>query len=260
MNSISKIVFSFLFIFAFNASASLRPMIVGGSDATAGEFPFIVSLQAGGMGHFCGGSLIKKNWVLTAAHCTEGGYINKVYLGLLDQNDASGAEIRNPKRIVRHPLYDQQTTDYDFALIELDQDSTYVPIELNSNEILIPTEPASEMLSLVAGWGEMSQSLQTMNSADLLQKVEVPLVTKDVCDKAYAGMITDRMICAGLPAGGKDSCYGDSGGPLTVTDPVTGVRRLIGVVSWGEGCAQPGKFGVYSKVNSVLEWIGTTTH
>lgn len=247
--------------FALQASADVRPFIVGGSDAAAGEFPFIVSLQAGGMGHFCGGSLIKKNWILTAGHCVEGGYIRKIYLGLLDQNDKTHAEMRTPKRVIQHPQYDKDTTDYDFALIELNADSSYPPIALNTDEIMVPAAPdVPQMMSVVAGWGEMSQSqIAPLNAATKLQKVEVPLVTKDACEQSYSGMITDRMICAGLPAGGKDSCYGDSGGPLTMTD-ATGARKLIGVVSWGEGCAQPNKFGVYAKVNSVLDWINTTTN
>jgi trypsin len=89
----------------------------------------------------------------------------------------------------------------------------------------------------------------------LLQKVEVPFVSKTACLKAYAD-VTDRMICAGLDTGGKDSCQGDSGGPLIARNGSD--YTLVGVVSWGEGCARPNKYGVYSNVSAVTPWITQT--
>jgi trypsin len=257
---LKKLFISLTICFAFKTFASHRPMIVGGSDAVAGEFPFIVSLHVGNFGHYCGGSLIKRNWVLTAAHCVEGSYVDKIYLGLLDQRDNAGAELRAPKQIVRHPLYDSETMDYDFALIELDAESSHTPIEINTTEILIPSPSTqdTDLMTTVAGWGETGQHLKPKSSANILQKVNLPLVAREVCERTYEDTLTDRMICAGFTAGGKDSCQGDSGGPLTRMDS-NGVSKLIGVVSWGEGCAQPDKFGVYGKVNSVVDWINTTS-
>lgn len=90
-----------------------------------------------------------------------------------------------------------------------------------------------------------------------LQKVDVPLVLHDVCNQSYKNAITDRMLCAGYPQGGRDSCQGDSGGPLVAKD-VTGQNVLIGVVSWGNGCARAGQPGVYAKVNEATTWIEQT--
>ena len=87
--------------------------------------------------------------------------------------------------------------------------------------------------------------------------MDIPLITNLECDTAYKGQITERMICAGLAAGGKDSCQGDSGGPLIVKDN-KGKDVLVGVVSWGQGCAKPNKYGVYSNVASVADWIKAT--
>ena len=82
----------------------------------------------------------------------------------------------------------------------------------------------------------------------------MPLVTQQECNRAYRGSITDRMICAGFKTGGKDACGGDSGGPLLSVDE-EGIFSVIGVVSWGEGCARPNKYGVYARVSAVADWI-----
>jgi len=235
---------------AFAKSQKLHMNIVGGVEASHGEFPFIVSLQAKNFGHFCGGSLIKKNWVLTAAHCVSES-IDKVVIGMHNLKDTKNTESIQVKRVIPHPQYNESSTDYDFALLELAQDSKYEPISLNTAEIEIPMT-GSPIMATVAGWGVTKENSYSL--PDLLQKVDVPLVSHTVCNKDYRGSITDRMICAGYEQGGKDSCQGDSGGPL-VAQADDNQRYIIGVVSWGEGCAQAGLPGVYSKVSFAAAWI-----
>jgi trypsin len=253
MNHFSRLASMALLTVSLTAAADMRPTIVGGTEAAPGEFPFIVSLHESG-GHVCGGSLIKKNWVLTAGHCVSGIRINTVYIGLHDQKSKGNAEAITPKKIIRHPQYNTGTTDYDYALIELSKDSTFTPVEYNTDEIVISDDPGKQITSTTAGWGETN----VRGAADRLQRVDVPLATTALCEKGYPGNITDRMICAGFTTGKFDACFGDSGGPLLVKDANTGANVLVGIVSWGEGCARPNKLGVYSKVNAVAEWIKTT--
>ncbi len=227
--------------------------IVGGVEASIGEFPYIVSLQSSS--HFCAGSLIKKNWVLTAAHCVRGGTVKKIVIGLHDQRNATNAEVILPKRIIAHPDYNSRTMDYDYALIELKEDSVHTPIAINAADFEIPDSEADAIMSTTAGWGATKESSYSL--PPLLQKVDVPLVSNKECNVSYKNEITDRMICAGYPQGGKDACQGDSGGPL-VAQSESGETYLVGVVSWGQGCARPKYYGVYSKVSAVADWINET--
>jgi trypsin len=238
-------------LFTLPALASFKPFIVGGTDAASGEFPFIVSMQDSSNSHFCGGSLIKKNWVLTAAHCVTEGSPDHIVIGLLDRTKPDSAvETFQIKQTIVHPNNNSQNMDYDFALIQLSGDSKFAPVALNTEEI----RGAADFVT--AGWGTEQDG--GFDLPNMLQKVTVPFVADDVCAAAYPNQTTKTMICAGLKEGGKDSCQGDSGGPLLMGDGAS--RKLVGVVSWGEGCARPDKYGVYGKVSAAIDWIGKTAN
>lgn len=268
MSKLLTVLLSTLSITAFAAptqsqvkfpGSDFKPEIVGGVPAEKGELPFQVSLQSSSGSHFCGGSLIKKNWVLTAAHCvTSWNKANKIVIGLHDRNDKVGTETFTALKVVPHPQFNRSTFDKDFAVIQLSGDSNFKTIDLNSTEIQIPEPTQAPYNVVTSGWGATSEG--SYGLPRILQKVEVPLVTQKVCNAAtsYNGKILDSMICAGLEAGGKDSCQGDSGGPLFVTE-TSGNFLLIGVVSWGEGCARANKYGIYAKVNNQIDWIAQQT-
>lgn len=234
-----------MLILSPKAEARFTSFIVGGDETVKGELPFMVSLQDRN-GHFCGGSLIAKDWVLTAAHCVDGGGPTSVVIGLHDHQQLEGAEVFRPAQIISHPRYTD--LDYDYALIRLDRESGYQPIALSA------ADPAAGIEVTTAGWGYTRES--NFSLPRILRKVSVPVVDRAQCNVSYKNKITERMVCAGLEQGGKDSCQGDSGGPLFSGQGND--RVLVGVVSWGEGCARAKKYGVYSNVSAVREWISST--
>ncbi|XP_069974258.1 transmembrane protease serine 9-like [Penaeus vannamei] len=233
--------------------------IVGGVETEVNEYPWMVSLVDGsGYYHFCGGSIISSQWVVTAAHCAV-GMTTSDYVLVGDHNLYSGSEANSQwmqiAEIVNHPSYDSNTLDNDIALIRLKTEIQF----LSDNKIApvcLPT--AGEMYdsvdATITGWGAQQEGGSTSGP---LFEVTVPTMTNTECNTKYGGSITDNMICAGIPEGGKDSCQGDSGGPMVVEE--NGKWKLVGVVSWGYGCARPDRPGVYARVTQYLQWISDTT-
>ncbi|OFZ18548.1 MAG: hypothetical protein A2X94_17680 [Bdellovibrionales bacterium GWB1_55_8] len=246
---------SFLFSGSLLASqgSDFGARIVGGEPALEGEFPYIVSLQEYS-DHFCGGTLIRPDWVLTAAHCAEDLSETEAVLGSVWIGDPSEGERHQITQVLVHPKFKPgDSYDYDFALLKLDHPSRFKSLTPNLDSGIGPQTP--QMLAMVAGWGATRENgIISLN----LQKVAVPLVARERCDQAYPGKITDRMICAGYESGGKDACRKDSGGPLILRFG-SGEPVLAGVVSFGIGCARPGLFGVYGRVSSVADWIQKNT-
>jgi len=223
--------------------------IVGGEAASAGDFPFIVSLSQGGS-HFCGGVLLNANTVVTAAHCSVGQSASSVKVRAGSLQRSSGGTQVSVRQILVNPSYVDSTTNNDVALWRL---STAIPTSSTIGYVTLPaagSDPASGSSAITAGWGTTSEGASSLPAA--LRKVTVPVVSRATCRSAYSSSrITDNMICAGLPAGGKDSCQGDSGGPIV--DAST--KALIGLVSWGDGCARANKYGVYTRVGNFVSWI-----
>jgi len=224
--------------------------IVGGTTARAGEFPYIVSLQRSSS-HFCGGSLLNANTVITAAHCSVSSVVGsvsglRVRAGSLNRN--SGGVLVGVSSVTVHPSYRSASQDFDVAIWKL---STSIPTSSTIGYAALPaanSDPVAGSTTTVAGWGALSEG---GSSPTVLYKVDVPVVSRASCRSSYGtSAITNNMFCAGVAAGGRDSCQGDSGGPI-----VDASRVLIGLVSWGQGCAQPNYPGVYSRVSTLLSFI-----
>jgi len=238
--------------------------IVGGEEASDGEFPFQVSLRsvgAVGLTHFCGGSIIDENWVLTAAHCCAGqipATMHVVAGGIKLNNFENEEEPRNLDAIIGHPDYSAATISNDACLLKMKEPFEWTefvqPIALPA----VMQDTAAGSMVTVTGWGTTSEG--ALGLPNVLHKVSVPVVSDEDCNASYGASgyaVADSMICAGLPEGGKDSCQGDSGGPFFSNEsPET--RELLGIVSWGIGCARAGYPGVYTEVSHFVEWITET--
>ncbi|MFI9720122.1 S1 family peptidase [Streptomyces sp. NPDC052396] len=244
------------------ASADDRS-VVGGQLVKISDAPWTVALASRQRfgdtraGQFCGGVVVGAVTVITAAHCLSREVLGvepgeakdlKVIVGRSDLREPGGAEVPVRDTWV-NPAYDTRTNAGDVAVITLTQrlaDGYALPIAQLGDAAYVPGAAAA-----VYGWGDLTGSgayPQTLHGAPLL------VLQDDLCEQAYPGgpegvYTKESMLCAGWPQGRLDACQGDSGGPLVVHG------RLVGLVSWGSGCALPGRPGVYTRIAAVAPLV-----
>jgi len=237
--------------------------IVGGTQSSFGEWPWMVSLRQwkkNAFLHKCGAALLNEYWVITAAHCVENVSPTDLLLRLGEFDVSSEKETypyleRRVQIIAPHPQFDPRTFEYDLALLRF-----YEPIHYQRNIIPICIPDTNDTFvgrrGTVTGWGRLYEDGPL---PDVIQHVDVPIITNQKCESMYrkAGYIEDIpniFVCAGLAEGAKDSCEGDSGGPLVLEDEDQR-WNLVGIISWGIGCALPNQPGVYTRITAFAKWI-----
>ncbi|XP_050990809.1 trypsin domain-containing protein [Labeo rohita] len=218
--------------------------IIGGYECSPHSQPWQVYLNDGRIS--CGGSLINKKWVVSAAHCTFSRDSLRIQLGKHNLLVGENTEQRiKAEKIIPYPRYNDRPHNNDVMLIKLKK-----PAILNKYVKPIPLTKSCSSAGkkcLVSGWGKTGAG-----PASTLQCLDLPVLSKQTCRYAYGSIITKNMFCAGFMKGGKDSCQGDSGGPVVCNG------KLQGVVSFGQGCAQPGYPGVYVELCRYTSWINRT--
>jgi len=246
--------------------ANRATRIVGGEETEINELPWQVGLVSAGFGSsvWCGATLISDQWVMTAAHCTDGANAEDIEVLVGEHHYEIDTETTSLRmaiaEIVQHEDYNSQTTNVDFSLLKLAE-----PIDFsaypNIRPACLPENDDNDYAgypAIVSGWGTTESGGEV---SPFLQFVDVNVLSNTECTGPSYGygsdQITDQMLCANVEGGGKDSCQGDSGGPLVSPNP--DLYELIGVVSWGVGCAWPSYPGVYARMSKQLAWVAEIT-
>jgi trypsin len=239
-------------------TAAPSSAIVGGNDAEQGEYPAVakVTYQI----FQCTGTLITPDTILTAGHCSSltGGAASSpvgwpaplinVEIGATREGDGEDATV---SRVIIPPQY-LLTNGSDISILKLTRASSKTPVRVAGAADRNIWNPG--VLETIVGWGVTEEG---GNAPDVLQEAQVPITTDAYCSNAYGSDFdSETMVCAGFDQGGVDSCQGDSGGPMFGTSNAGGLR-IVGTTSWGEGCARPGRPGVYARVADapLREWI-----
>jgi secreted trypsin-like serine protease len=238
-----------------NATASIGVTVIGGSTQNAS----------------CGATFLGEKWVLTAAHCVDSEFSNqlRVNVGEYDLRDGADDAVAI-SQIYIHPNYVSDEFDNDVALLELVRNVDAPVIQLADAQLTDQLADANAIAKSIGwggrlGYGPNRGDGPTGNFPDILQEVELPLLTNNQCRQIFADSrrlsvtetgVTEQMICAAIDMGGKSACQGDSGGPLFV-ETESGPMQ-VGITSWGIGCAARGYPGVYARVGALLEFINAT--
>ena len=246
------------------------PRIVGGAEAGPHAFPFVLSLRSYSS-HICGAGLVAPMWAITAAHCLTDGAAASRYsvnvhrhdIGVSALYDHRCSETVEAAALHTHPQFVKSTLHGDVALIQLvraPRCASEIPM------LVLDTGSAStpNTMATIAGWGHTDRET-ALAPPNRLQVIQLPLVAQSSCVSALTHALgytlTAGMICAGhMPGGVKDSCQGDSGGPLFIAAPPSPPSMpqaspvLVGIVSWGHGCANVNAPGVYTRISYFRNW------
>ncbi|XP_060793595.1 trypsin isoform X1 [Neoarius graeffei] len=252
MNLLTFLLCILLEVLAVTCQEMMQDRIIGGYTPAPYSIKYMVSIQTIVGQHFCGGTLINKYWVLTAAHCNVGAGNMRIVSGAYSISLFEGTEqYRSPQLLVPHPQFNKTTNNADIMLIKMQ-----TPVIVNNFVSPAPLPRQGDNLAegrvcRVSGWGFTSPTGGTPTS---LHTAIVPIISSAYCNRtdSYDGNITENMICAGYADGGTDACNGDSGGPLVCEG------RVYGIVSWGNSCADPRYPGVYTAVSKFRKWIDNT--
>jgi len=237
--------------------------IIGGVKTVKNFAPWFVGLLDSTVlnnwnAQFCGGTLIHPEWVVTAAHCVLDGANNQLNTNALDvligtHSLFEGGERIGVDKIIVHPRFDKASLKNDIALLHLIKSigsKQFIGLPGKSFDIPVVADKAK---STVIGWGSTSISSKNPRFPSELEQVDLPIVSASDCQSLMGNDIFSTSLCAGFLDGGKDSCQGDSGGPLIAS--LSGENQLIGIVSWGVGCAQPFSPGIYTRVSKYEDFI-----
>ncbi|MEU6777095.1 serine protease [Streptomyces sp. NPDC046759] len=227
------------------ASAAPQP-IVGGTTTTTAEYPFVVQITDASGNQFCGGTLVSAKKVVTAAHCMAGESAGSVRVvgGRTNLNGTDGT-VGKVGKIWVDPDYTDATNGDDVAVLTLSTSMPYKPVSyVSSTQTGVY---AAGTTARILGWGTTSENGSSSNQ---LRTATVPVVSDSSCKSSYGtDFVQSDMVCAGYTSGGTDTCQGDSGGPLLIG----GV--LAGITSWGEGCAEAGYPGVYTRLTTFSDLV-----
>ncbi|XP_055381914.1 trypsin alpha-3-like [Condylostylus longicornis] len=224
--------------------------IVGGQSTSITSVPYQVAITVSGS--ICGGSLIATNIVLTAAHCVVGRSPSSVTVRAGSNYYNRNGVLLPVSRILSNYNFNFQTMTHDIAMLKLSRSLTASEMSIYGIQTiqLQTTIPQDNSLTKVSGYGRLSSQ---GSLASTLQSVTVTLINWSQCNQRYNWRLTSTMICAGHFGGGRDACQGDSGGPLAYEG------KLLGIVSWGYGCASAMYPGIYTSVPALYGWIQSST-